>query len=73
MGMWIPGLDSPHREHPFVCLNVPFALFSRSMLYTCTLRQIFERLPISGVSLGYKHPIGNWIPGLDSRYQEHSL
>ena len=33
----IPRLDSPRRELSFKSLNVVFALFSRSLLYTFTL------------------------------------
>jgi len=68
MAKWPPGPDSPHHEHSFQLLNVPFALFSRLVLYTFTFGQIFELLTILYVYLGYRHPISMWIPGLDSPY-----
>jgi len=43
----IPPLDSPHLEHSFEALNVPFALFSRSLLHTFTHWRNFEPLTIS--------------------------
>ena len=71
--MWIPGLDSPHREHSFELLNVPFAPFSRSILYTFTLGRTFAPLTISCVYLGYRYAITNRISGLDSPHRYHSF
>jgi len=47
--MWIPGLDSPDPEHSFKLLNVTFASFSSSVLYTFTHERILELLTISYV------------------------
>ena len=38
----IPLLGSPHREHSFGPLYLPFARFSRSLLHTFTLGRNFE-------------------------------
>ena len=70
---WLPGLDSPHRDHPLETLNFPFAPFSRSLIHTFTLVQIFEGLTISYDYSGYGHAIDTWIPVLDSPRQWHSL
>jgi len=69
----IPGLDPPHREHSLEPLNVLFAPFSRSLLYTFTLGRNFEPLTISHDYFGYRHAIDKWIPALDSPHREHSL
>jgi len=73
ISMWISGLDSPHPGSSFEVLDFPFAPFSRSILCTLTLGQIFEPLTISYVYLGYRHLIGKWIPGLDSPHPERSF
>jgi len=47
--MWIPGLEYPDPEHSFEPLNVPFASFSSSILYTFTHGRTLERLTLSYV------------------------
>jgi len=69
----IPPLGSPHREHSFGPLNVPFAPFSRSLLHTFTLERNFERLTILQVTLGYRYAIIKQIPRLDYPHRELSF
>ena len=69
----IPLLDSPHQEHLYETLNVPFAPFPRSLLHTFTLRQNFEPLTILQVTLGYRHTITKQEPPLDPPHREGSF
>ena len=69
----IPGLDSPYREHSIELLNVPFAPFSRFLLYTFTLWRNFEPLTFLDNYSGYRHVIIKRIPGLDSPYRRLSF
>jgi len=68
----IPPLGSPHREHSFGPLEVPFAPFSRSLLHTFTLGRNFEPLTILKVTLGYRHVITKRILRLYCPHREHS-
>jgi len=56
-----------------VLLNILFASFSRSHIYTFTQGQNFEPLTISGDYLGYWCAIATQVPRLDSAYPEQSL
>jgi len=69
----IPPLGSPHREHSFGPLSIPFAPFLRSFLHSCTLGRNFEPLTILQVTLGYRHVITKRIPPLDFPHREHSF
>jgi len=71
--MGIPPLDFPCRKHPFGALNISFAPFSRSLLYTFRLGQNFEHLTLSGDYLDYRHAINKPIVLLDSPQWEHSF
>jgi len=64
----IAGLHSRHRECSSEALNIPFALFSRSLLHPFTLGQNFESLTISDDSLGNRQAIVKRIPGSHSTH-----
>ena len=69
----IPGLDSPYQGRAIGLLNVPFAPFSRPLLYTFTYGRNFEHLTSLDSNSGYRHAIIKRIPGLGSPYGEHSF
>jgi len=66
MGKSIRELYSPHHEHSFELLNVPFALIPRSLLSTFILGLIVERLTISYKYSSSRNAMIKEIPWLDS-------
>lgn len=54
---WIYGLDSHYWEWSSKLLNILFALFSRFLFYTFTIRWNFEPFSISYTYSGYRHAI----------------